>query len=138
MELTETNNPITETGSGSNNLYLTPTNIEKTTYYAMAISFANVILYLLILAGAVYLGDRASFEPPTMVPILAASGYLAGGVLIYFKDKRLIRLGLIINTFVILLYFVGNGAELEYYGGIIKVFQIALQVLLWKLYRSLE
>ncbi|MCE7734247.1 MAG: hypothetical protein GPJ54_05160 [Candidatus Heimdallarchaeota archaeon] len=113
-------------------------NDNKTMYYAMAASFVSVILYLLILAGAPYLGDRASFEPPLMVPILASAGYLAGGVLIYFKERRLLQLGLIINAFVIILYFVGNGSDLEFYGIIIKVAQVALEILLLKLYQSID
>ncbi len=42
-------------GIGSN---MTQDNDNKTMYYAMGVSFASVILYLLILAVAPYLGDR--------------------------------------------------------------------------------
>ena len=98
---------------------------------AMALALVVAVGYLAIGLGFV----SESFEsPPAPVMVLAGLAYIVGGLLIVLADRRLLLLGTVINTLVLLLFVaaaVRGNSTLDLLSVAQKLAQVALGVLLF-------
>ncbi len=107
-------------------------NTRTWLYVGAALAAVVGVGYFAIALGWVAEGFES---PPTGAMVVAGIAYLVGGGLILLADRRLLILGAVINTLVLLAFLasaVGGNATVDAFTVVTKAAQIALGfVLIW-------
>lgn len=106
----------------------------RTTWIAVALALITALSYMLMQFNILGVGDLKVDEKPAGIIYVAAGCYLAGGLLIFLRNRWLLVFGAFINAMVVLFFFSmyqGRPAVMFSPGGLVsKIAQILLEAAL--------
>jgi hypothetical protein len=108
------------------------TNSTRLTWLAVGLAVFTAMIYLLIAANVLGVGDPQVARDGGAIVYVAAGCYLIGGLLILVRNRWLLLFGVFINMMVILFFYSMYQARPEVMlspGGLVsKVAQILLEI----------
>lgn len=108
------------------------TKSPQFTWLAVGLALCTSLIYLLIAANLLGVGDPQVARDGGAIVYVAAGCYLLGGLLILLRNRWLLLFGVLINTLVILFFFSMYQTRPEVLfspGGLLsKVSQILLEI----------
>jgi hypothetical protein len=101
-------------------------------WLSLGLALATALVYVLLGLGVMQAGDISPDEAPAGITYVAAACYVAGGLLILARKRRLWIVGAVVNALVILMYvsaYANRPAVLFCTPGLLtKIGQILIQV----------